>query len=80
MLNYEPKILVAFGEAVSGNNKIFHWLAENGYIELASLANCINSDNAAFFWLLKNGYPHLAILSNAMDGYEDATNGLKNTK
>jgi len=39
MLNYDPKILLAFGEAVSGNNKIFHWLADNGYIELASLSS-----------------------------------------
>ncbi len=37
MLDYPPKILIAFGETISGNTEIFNWLLKNGYPELAAL-------------------------------------------
>lgn len=64
---YEPKILIAFTEAVGLNHKIHQWLLENGFPELAALASSIQCDIDAFNWLLKNGYPHFAAFSNAID-------------
>ena len=61
MLNrYPAKILVAFGEAIDGNEKIFKWLLENGYQELAALSKAIRGSEEAFEWLMKNKYAHLA--------------------
>ena len=36
MLNYPPKILIAFGETFEENETIFNWLLKNGYSELAA--------------------------------------------
>jgi len=45
MLNYPPKILLAFGETFGDNDKEFRsWLLENGYKELAALSSGIKSD------------------------------------
>ena len=38
MLDYEPKILLAFAETLSGNQEIFNWLMQNGYPELGALS------------------------------------------
>ncbi|MCD4664601.1 MAG: hypothetical protein K8R68_04955, partial [Bacteroidales bacterium] len=62
MTNYPLKILLAFGEAVGGNDKIFDWLLKNGYPELAALSKAVRGSEEAFQWLLKNGYPQYAAL------------------
>ncbi len=64
---YDPKILIAFTEAVGLNFKIHQWLLQNGYPELAALASSLQCDVAAFEWLMKHGYPHFAAFSNAID-------------
>lgn len=64
---YEPKILIAFGEAVDRNHKIHVWLLKNGYPELAALASSLQADVDAFKWLMNNGYNHYAAFSNAID-------------
>ncbi len=64
---YDPKILIAFAEAIDRNFKIHKWLLENGYPELAALASSLQADVDAFNWLMKNGYPHYAAFSNAID-------------
>ena len=77
MVHYPIKILIAFGEALTGNTKIFNWLLNNGYPELAALANSLQTNDEAFDWLMKNGYPQYAALSNAVDDFEDAYEWLK---
>ena len=67
MLDYPTKILLAFGETISGNDKIFQWLLKNGYPELAALSRAITGSEEAFNWLMKNGYPHFAALDHAID-------------
>ena len=57
LTEYPIKILVAFGEAIDGNDKIFMWLLKNGYTELAALSKAIRGSDEAFGWLMKNGYP-----------------------
>ena len=55
MLNYPPKILLAFGETFGNTGDKFQtWLLENGYPELAALSSGIKGSNDAIEWLLKN--------------------------
>lgn len=74
---YDVKLLLAFGEAIDGNKKIFSWLLSNGYPELAALASAIRADEGALKWLMEHGYPHFAILSDAIDDEEEAIAWLK---
>jgi len=68
MLEYEPKILLAFAETLSGNQEIFDWLMKNGYQELGALSMSMRGSEQAFTWLMKNGYPHFGALDRAIDG------------
>ena len=43
-INYPPKILVAWGEAISGNSKILDWLMKNGYPELGIFCHALKND------------------------------------
>ena len=68
MLEYPPKILMAFGETFSDEGENFYkWLLENGYPELAALSSGIKGSKEAIDWLLKNKYPQLAALDGAID-------------
>jgi hypothetical protein len=80
LTDYPPKILLAFGEAISGNYKIHEWLLKNGYQELAALASSLQADIPAFEWLMKNGFPQYAAFSNAIDNDEGALNWLRQHK
>ena len=73
MLDYSPKILMAFGETFSEDDGDFlNWLLENGYQELAALSSGIRGSQHATTWLMKNKYPHLAAFDNAVGGSETA--------
>lgn len=73
MLNYPPKILMAFGETFSEEKGEFlNWLLENGYPELSALSNSIRGSEEATDWLMKNKFPQLAALDNAIGGSEQA--------
>ncbi len=77
MLEYDIKILLAFGEAINGNEKIFSWLLNNGYPELSALSWSIRGSDEAFQWLMKNKFPQLAALDSAIDNSEKAYQWLK---
>ncbi len=76
MLDYDAKILLAFGKAVDGDKDFFEWLLNNGFPELAALANAIRGDEGAVQWLLKSNYPQYGVLSNAMDNETNAVKWL----
>jgi hypothetical protein len=80
MIKYPVKILVAFGEAVDGNDKIFTWLLNNGYPELAALAKAIRGSEEANQWLLKNKFPHFAAFDMAVVNDQKAIAWLKKYK
>jgi hypothetical protein len=67
LTSYEPKILLALGEAIDRNFQIHKWLLLNGYPELAALASSLQADIDAFKWLMSSGYNHYAAFSNAID-------------
>lgn len=70
--DYPVKILVAWGEAISGNSKIRDWLMKNGYPELGLFTFALRNQSEALAWLLKNNFPHLAALINGMEGNKQA--------
>lgn len=70
--DYPVKILVAWGEAISGNSKIRDWLMKNGYPELGLFTFALRNQDEALIWLMKNNFPHLAALINAMEGNKQA--------
>ena len=76
MLEYDVKILLAFGKALDGYKEYFEWLLNNGYPELAALSNAIRGDEGAVQWLLKSNYPQYGVLSNAMDNETKAVQWL----
>lgn len=78
MLQYPPKILLAFGETFTETDGAFlKWLLNNGYPELAALSSAIRGSYEAQGWLLKNKFPHLAVLDEAIDNKKDAYAWLK---
>jgi len=70
--NYPPKILVAWGEAISGNRKIRDWLIKNQYPELGLFCYAMYNDKKSRVWLMENGYPHLLALLTAGEGDKNA--------
>ena len=79
LLTYPPKILLAFGESIGGNNEITDWMIQNGYPELAALSHAIQGSDEAFLWLMKNKFPELAALDSAIDEDPKAYEWLKNS-
>lgn len=71
-LAYEPKILVAFGEAITGNVKIRDWLTQNGFPELGVFCFALRNKDDARSWLLENGFQHLMALINGVEGNKNA--------
>jgi len=67
-LDYEPKILLAWGEAISGNVKMRNWLMKSGYAELGIFTHALRNQNDARIWLVKNGYAHLFAMINGGEG------------
>ena len=74
---YPSKIIVACGEAISGNEKIRDWLMHHGYTELAAFSSALNLNDDARVWLMKNGYPELLALVMGAEGDEKACGWLR---
>jgi len=77
MLDYQPKVLMAFGETFTDEGESFYtWLLENGYPELAALSSGIRGSKEALDWLIKHKYQHFAALDGAIDKKQGAYNWL----
>jgi len=74
---YPAKVLLAWGEAISGNRKIREWLMANGYPELGVFVFALHNKEDAKEWLLENGHPHLAATIAGAEGKKDAVEWLK---
>ncbi len=71
-MNYHPKIILAWAQAVEGNVEIAIWLTENGFPELTIACSAIRLKDEAREWLMENGYPHLMAMINAAEGNKKA--------
>lgn len=70
MKKYSEKILIAWGEAISGNREIRDWLMKNNYPELGLFCFALYFDKKASDWLLKNA-PHLLATIKAVEGKKE---------
>lgn len=71
MKEYPEKILVAWGEAISGNSEIRDWLMKNNYPELGLFCFALYFDKGATEWLMTHA-PHLMATIKAIEGKKDA--------
>lgn len=71
-LEYHPKVLLAWAEAIAGNVKLRDWLTQNGFPELGVFTFALRNKDDAREWLLNNGFPHLMALINGVEGNENA--------
>jgi hypothetical protein len=76
-LNYDIKILLAWGESISGNMKITEWLTKNGFPELGLFFYALRNEERSRTWLMENKFPHLLALINGIEGNERALEWLK---
>lgn len=70
MKKYPEKILIAWGEAISGNREIRDWLMKNNYPELGLFCFALYFDKRASEWLIKNA-PHLLATIKAVEGKKE---------
>lgn len=71
-IEYPVKIIIAWGEAISGNAKIRDWLISNGYPELGLFSFALRNDENARQWLIDNNFPHFMALINGAEGNPNA--------
>jgi hypothetical protein len=71
-MTYPEKILLAWGEAISGNAEIRDWLMANGFRELGLFCFALRNQNMARDWLMKNGHPHLMAIIRGAEGDKQA--------
>jgi hypothetical protein len=79
-LVYPAKIIIAWAEAIGGNNKIRDWLGKNGYPELYTFIFALHLEDNAREWLMKKNYPHLIALIEATEGNRKAQDWLIKNK
>ena len=77
---YPSKIVIAWGEAISGNVAIREWLLANGYPEVIRVAADEALCDDARTWLMENNFPHLMALINGAEGNPNALLWLKKNK
>ena len=76
MKKYSEKIVVAWGEAISGNTEIRDWLMKNNYPELGLFCHALYFDKSATDWLMKNA-PHLLAAIKGVEGKKDPIHWLE---
>ena len=67
-LEYPAKVLLAWGEAISGHTGLRDWLMKNGYPELGIFTFALRNQREARQWLIDNGHPHLMAVIGGVEG------------
>ena len=65
---YPQKVLVAWGEAISGNREVRQWLIKNGFPELGIFVFALHLKADARKWLLEHGHAPLMALISGIEG------------
>ncbi|MBS1582489.1 MAG: hypothetical protein JST66_09850 [Bacteroidetes bacterium] len=76
-LEYPAKVLLAWGEAITGNTALRDWLIKNGYPELGLFTFALRLKPDARKWLMDNGHPHLMALIAGIEGDRKALDWLE---
>jgi hypothetical protein len=74
---YNAKVLVAWGEAISGKKEFIDILFDLDLPELGHFCYALRNNAEARKWLMNNKYQHLAALIHAAEGNEDALKWLE---
>ncbi|MDA0945973.1 MAG: hypothetical protein RLZZ314_217 [Bacteroidota bacterium] len=74
---YPDKVLLAWGEAISGDQAIRHWLMSHGYPELGLFVHALHLDPSAREWLMTEGHPELMALCRGAEGDSQAVQWLR---
>lgn len=76
-LNYPPRILIGWAEAIGGNKSLTDWFLESpDYKELGMSVYALQLKDDARDWLMKNGYASLMAMINGCEGNEEAIHWL----
>ncbi len=65
---YPAKVLLAWGEAITGHSGLRDWLIKNGYPELGIFTYALRNKQDARLWLMDNGHPHLMAVITGIEG------------
>ena len=65
---YPTKVLLAWGEAISGNDHLRDWLLGHGYPELGLFVHALHNQPSARDWLHNEGHPELMALCRGSEG------------
>jgi len=76
-LSYPTKILIAWKEAIGGNNEIRDFLMNSQYKELGVFCFALLNDKKSRKWLYNNQFAHLLATIEGVEGKEDALLWLK---
>jgi hypothetical protein len=76
-LDYPSKVILVWGEAISGKQKYLDVLLKSEYKELGLFVYAMHNQDEARTWLMKNGFPHLLAMLNAIERKKDAILWLK---
>lgn len=76
-MEYPAKVLVAWGEAISGNAGIRDWLIKNGYPELGLFVFALHLKAEARKWLMDHGQAHLMAVIRGIEGDDKALEWLE---
>lgn len=77
-MQYPAKVLLAWGEAISGNQPLKDWLAGNGYPELAMACHAVRNHRPSRLWLMEHRHEHLMALVRGCEGDRGAVAWLRN--
>ena len=75
---YPTKVLIAWGEAISGNAELRDWLLGHGYPELGLFVHAMHNQSEARTWLINEGFPELMALCGGSEGDPRAIQWLRN--
>ncbi|MCB9170827.1 MAG: hypothetical protein H6597_03990 [Flavobacteriales bacterium] len=67
-MEYPAKVLLAWGEAISGHTGLRDWLLRNGYAELGIFTFALRNKPEARKWLMDNGHPQLMAVIRGIEG------------
>ena len=76
-LEYPAKVLLAWGEAISGHTGLRDWLMKNGYAELGIFTFALRNKQEARKWLMDNGHPQLMAVIAGIEGDQGALDWLE---
>ncbi len=76
-LEYPSKVLIAWREAIGGNDEFRDFLIKSPYKELGIFCFAILNDKKSRKWLLDNNYAHLLATIEGIEGKESALVFLK---